>query len=230
MARAQLAAVKDPPARSGERQSLAAAIDRHAAAVEHLAKIHDAAERATAIWSAAVRAEGSAEDALAEAQAGEGAALAASIIAGGELVVSPVEEAEQTAAKAAAHLRRAGEARDLVRQQIPVAEHEVEETKGDVEEAVRAVVRSAGRDHITRLVQEAQVRQAELIERRIALRYLWRHDLAAEPEAIEFLLQGGDLVARFGSAEAQDFDRHAASEPWRAACEALRHDAAAPLP
>jgi hypothetical protein len=234
MAKPRLVAAegKSPPARSAEREALSAAIEQHAEAGRRLVQIREAAERAAAIWSKAARAEEAAADALAEAKENEGRLLAEQLIAGDrELKASPVERAEQALAKAESHLHRTAAARDLVRQQVPVAEQEVKWTANKRDEAARAVIRENGREHISRLLQEAQAMQAELVERRIALRYLWHCNLAPEPEAkaIECLLQDSDLVTPGGSAELEH-DRHPASLPWRNVVAALATDAGALLP
>jgi hypothetical protein len=231
MAKLQLAAVKEPPARSAEREALAVAIAQHAEAAQYLEKVRAAASRAESLGFAAVRARDAAEEALAEAEEGEGAALAASIIAGGELATSPVEEAAEALAKAERAAGRARQARDLVRQQVPIAEQEIKWTADKRDEAVREVVQTAGGDVIARLLQEAKAMQDELVRRRVVLRFLWLRHLASEPEAkaIEHLLQDDALVTPTGSAELE-YAQHAASLAWRDVVAKLSSDADAALP
>jgi hypothetical protein len=139
-------------------------------------------------------------------------------------------EAEERLAKAEAHLRRANEAARLVRAEIPIASREVDAARRDVEEARRKVIQTDGRDCIARLLQEAQDMQNALIERRIALRYLWHFGFVSEPKAIEFLLQGDHLVATYTSPEAQNYAQLPASKLWRDTVAALATDADAALP
>ena len=75
--------------------------------------------------------------------------------------------------------------------------------------------------------------QADLINKRIQLRFLFNKGFVAERDAGElgsFLRNNYSFPACSGQAERGNFDNHPAADPWKAAVDALRADADVPLP
>jgi hypothetical protein len=100
--------------------------------------------------------------------------------------------------------------------------------------AVAAVVRSAAAVHISKLLEETRTVQAELIGRRVLLRFLHRSGFIDGPpqdDIKNFLVHNNDcLPGTIGSVEFSDWARRPALELWRAAAAALHGDADATLP
>jgi hypothetical protein len=89
-----------------------------------------------------------------------------------------------------------------------------------------------------RLLKEAEAMQADLVARRVALRYLLREGLIGDHDretVHRFLvanhLPGAPPITGFlGSVEHQNWNEHPAAEAWRQAREALMRDPDAQLP
>jgi hypothetical protein len=220
MAKAQVRLVaaegETPAARSPARETLAAAIARHAEAAQYLERVRAAAARAQRLAFAADADVEKAAEMLAQAQANEGALLAESILAGDrELKASPVAKAEEVMAKAKSHLRRSREAANLVKLEIPRAEERLQWAQEERDKAIAAVIAEALRGRIKELLAAAQRVQDDLVSRRVALRYFHRNGLIAEPDVEQatrnFLINNHSaLPGTTASTEWHNWDDHLA--------------------
>jgi hypothetical protein len=140
------------------------------------------------------------------------------------------------------------------RAQIAAAENEVavwDETRGECELAVRAKeaamvtakerVEKAARivlsnsENVARLLDGVEEMQTEVINRRVALRYILFNGLngelaEADRARIETLFKTDRLPAGFNSAYNWGWEQHPVHKKWDAAFDALMTDAEAELP
>ncbi len=95
------------------------------------------------------------------------------------------------------------------------------------DEAVREVVRVSV--DAARLINDIEIMQAELVRRRVELRFLHNKGLVADADAkrARSALLDVDLP---GNAEHKDYDRHPDHAAWKNAVDALARDADAVLP
>ena len=99
-----------------------------------------------------------------------------------------------------------------------------------VETAVVAVFKAAP---ITLLLEQADAIQRDLVGRRLVLRHLVFKDLVAAQHlpAVQRFLMDTNLPGGYGSIDyGNDWSKHAATQPWLEARDALQRDATAPLP
>lgn len=114
-----------------------------------------------------------------------------------------------------------------------VVEHEValSRARRRVTAAAENIIKSGSLAH---LFEAAKKVQEDLIARRAVLRFLISADLVSadeKPDLVRFMrLNAEVLPGTVGSTEFSDFDSHPAVDPWRQCLEALKSDAAAPLP
>jgi inosine/xanthosine triphosphate pyrophosphatase family protein len=217
------------PPRTPERAELAAAIERHAAAVEAVRRVGEAREQAAEVVYRASDALRAAEAALKEAQADEDAWLAAKAL--GEDAGISAADAEAAVTRAANDLAVARRTRDALDERVQRGAAEVERAREAVAKCVTAVAKSEA--PAARLLAEARLLQNDLVARRIVLRHLFNSHLVADQEAAElrdFLLFQNHLPAAIGQVEYGNFDSHPAADPWRQALQELRENANAPLP
>jgi hypothetical protein len=221
----------DTSARSSEREHLAAAIVRHNAAVELLVRIKTAISHADESLFATLTALTAAEATAVEAEAGEADFLVSKAL--GET------DAASPATIAAAEIERAKADRDVIRNTLAAlaereksAAAEIEWSKSLLDAAVKAVLRSETSASVTTMMSKAKVLQAELVDLRVRLRYLLHGDSVDEAEAQEVkdFLHEYMLPATYNCKERENYSEHPAADGWRAACEALKVDADAPLP
>lgn len=216
-------------ARTPQREALAAAIERHAAAVEAVRRVEQGREQAAETVYRASDALKAAEAALAEAQADEGGRLAAKAL--GEDAGPIATDAEASVKQASNDLNIARRTRDALDERAQREAAEVGRAKEAVEKCIGEVVRS--KTDVARLLGEARVAQANLVSRRIVLRHLFNNGLVAEQEQGElrnFLLFENNLPVGRGQVEYGNFDSHPAADAWKAALQELRENADAPLP
>jgi hypothetical protein len=108
----------------------------------------------------------------------------------------------------------------------------VKRTKERLDQAVNAVL---GADYL-RLLAEADAMQAELIARRVALRYLYHDVLPGGPRSPEreavasFLMHRDRDLPGIEPGWGTNWSKHPANLTWEAARGALMVDANAPLP
>jgi hypothetical protein len=94
--------------------------------------------------------------------------------------------------------------------------------------AAREVVRNS--DAAAKLMAGLEEMQAEVVSRRVALRFMVFNDLVAEPGTFRAFLENKDLPGGYGAAEWIDWSRHGAHVSWKEAFAKLLQDADAPLP
>jgi hypothetical protein len=171
-----------------------------------------------------------AERALKDAEAGEGARLAAAALGEADGILSAVD-AEAARVTAANDLAIARRTRDGLTERAQREATEVERAREAIDKCVAAVVQTEAT--VAKLLADAKAVQDDLINKRIVLRHLFNKGLVAEQEAAavrSFLQNNYSMPACLGQAERGNFDKHPAADPWKAAIAALASDADAPLP
>ena len=229
MAKPNLKLAGDTPPRSPERVELASAIERHAAALDVVRRVGEAREQAAEVVYHAADALKAAEAALAEAQADEGARLAAAAL--GEAADISAADAEAAVTRAANDLNIARRTRGALDERGQREAAEVDRAEKALGKCVAAVAKSEA--PAARLLAEARLLQNDLVARRIVLRHLFNSDFVAEQEAAElrdFLLFQNQLPAAIGQVEYGNYNDHVAADPWRQALQELRENADAALP
>jgi hypothetical protein len=217
-------------ARSPEREQLAAMIERHVVAVRQLAANEAAQESTeTAISDARVAVEKAAE-AIEAAKANAATHLTA--VAMGTAGAAPlsVSTCRAKAQDAEDALEATLAARAALDEQHKAAESELQYARAALDGRIRDVCRSEVA--AARLLKQAEVLQADLVARRLVLKYLLHSDLVAEPEmqAVTSFLRSNSLPGTYGTVEFTSWDAHPAPEPFRAWCQALTLDADSPVP
>jgi hypothetical protein len=214
MSRPNLKIAGDPPLRSPEREQLAEAIARHDAARERLAAIKTAQERAFDNVLNLKDAAAEATTALEQAKADEPRQLVESFIGGTTAeVASPVRAAAAAVEEANARLAAARQMREALSGEEKAAERELQWAEIKLGDAVREAVKA---DPATaRLVAAFNEAERNYKELQQSLGIIGTDRL---PEAAKFW----NCVHR--SEELPN------AKQWRAALEALRTDANAPLP
>jgi len=220
----------EPPPRSPERVELASAIEHHAAALDAVRRVSHAREQADEVVYRAADALEAAETALKEAQAGEGARLAAAALGEADGIPSAAD-AEADVTRAANDLNIARRTRDALDERAQREAAEVERAQTALGKCIGAVVRSEV--DTTRLLAEARSLQDALISKRVQLRYLFNEQLVDDqdtPPLRTFLLFENTLPTGRSQLEHGNYNAHPAADSYKRACEALRTDADAPLP
>lgn len=230
---------RDNAERSPERQQLADAIAEVTKAERDLHEAQATVERARKIVSDATDQVEKAEAETRKAQQGRARGLAAAASQG----TAPVQDRA---------LRNARADEQDARDQLEAAQSALAEVEGGLTDAkaelerARQGVRAAADDvlraaPIPALLAEAQKVQAELIERRLALRYLLGKELVRKPQTEpvwdflnENLMPGAPAIrgigGGFGSMENRAWDHHPRVQAWANAREALLSDPDADLP
>jgi hypothetical protein len=214
---------------SPEREQLAEAIERHNDARDVVRRVGEAREQADEVVYRVKDAMRAAEAALAEAQAGEDAWLAAKAL--GEDAGISAADAEAAVTRAANDLAVARRTRDALDERAAREAAEVERARDAVAKCVTAVAKSEA--PAARLLAEAKAVQADLIAKRVRLRFLFNSDFIAEQDAAAartFLLFENTLPTGKGQVEHGNFDSHPAANIWKAALQELRENADAALP
>jgi hypothetical protein len=214
---------------SPEREQLAEAIERHNDARDVVRRVGEAREQAAETVYRASDALRAAEAALAEAQADEGARLAAKAL--GEDAGPIATDAEASVKQASNDLNIARRTRDALDERGQREAAEVDRARDAVAKCVTAVAKSEA--PAAKLLAEARSLQNDLVARRIVLRHLFNSHLVADQEAAElrdFLLFQNHLPAAIGQVEYGNYNNHPAADLWRQALEALANDADAALP
>jgi hypothetical protein len=204
--------------RSPERQRLAEAIARHAAAADRLARIQAAAPRAFDAILAAQRGVDAAETAVAEAREAEPKRLAAKLIGDPE-EGGPTLGAVIAAASAASEvLANARAARDALSEQEGAAERDLDDARRGLDHAIAAIV-------------AASPAIAGLLAQNVAARRRVQ-ELGAILTTIGLLRLPQTISARNWDA-IRDLDiaeYRAAVAPWQATLASLETDPDTPLP
>lgn len=225
----QLRTVATPPRRTPEREQLAEAIARHAAAEQRVARIAAAQEHASGATLEARVAVRKAQDARAETN--EASFLAAVALGEADPANSPVKAAVVAIDDAEATLNLARRTSAALGEEEKAAASDLQRAKSRLDDAVADVMKAAV--SVADLLKEAEAAQADLINRRIVLRHLHRTGCISAPleqDVRSFLFDIFVLPATIGQAEFKNFDNHPAEDSWRAAQSALLRNADAPLP
>lgn len=142
MGKVQALRAHEPPPRSPERQKLAAAIERHAAAERQIAALRDARERAFDRFRELNAAAEKAREALEQAIADEGRHLAAELMGEADDAPLTVRDATLALDSATAALDRLRRTREALEEQEKEAAKELEFAALPLRERVRDVVRA----------------------------------------------------------------------------------------
>ena len=178
----------------------------------------------------ALRAFERAETALEEANANEGHHLAAVALGEATADGNPVMIATAAVEKANAHLDTTRKTRAAIEEQLKVVENELQYAKGELDAAVRTVMRDEGSAIIDSILVEATALQEQLGAKRATLSFLKSACFSSHErelaKPIEDFLAAPTYPWEFNGRK----NEHPALERWHAAREALRQDASAPLP
>ena len=213
--------VRDP-----SREALAAAIADETTARKNLEDARSAASKAEEqVWSASARLMALREEA---ALASPGGAIISSLAAGNTDVAELDRPQASTRAKietAEQELAAWRRARDAAEQEIAPREEALDWAQRHVRDAVSEVMRTADIDV---LLEAAEQTQARLLAERCSLMEICEALPIFSPErkAVESFLGRPFLLHENGD----EWKEHAAVAPWRAAFDALHHDAETPLP
>jgi hypothetical protein len=220
----------DEPAQlTANRAALKAAIAAAAAAAAAEDRAKTGVVRARDLLRMVERNLKSASAAVAAVQAEQSARMLEAISAG-----SPPPPYNPAVQNARIQERAAGDEIKAAEAVLDVAEAAVAEPEQAAKKARERVLAAAAVVLATpalRLLEEAKAVQADLIKRRVALRYLVRN-LDVTPaihEVREFLRYNTDLPG-FGSVEFEDWNKHQANAPWKDAHDALTRISDTPLP
>jgi hypothetical protein len=232
-----MADMKPLPDRDPARATLAAAIAMHADARHDLKVAEEAAGLAASRYYDAQ----SKLEALRKAPDAPSGSLAdsfiASVSAGNPCNVAVLERAsvearaKMTAAENDVNVwKQTHEECDLA---VRAKRAAVAPAKERVKRAARIVLANSGT--ITRLMDGLEAMQAEIINRRVALRYILFSGLngelaEADRARIEDLFKTDRLPAGFNSAYNSGWEQHQVHQKWDAALDALMTDAEAALP
>jgi hypothetical protein len=232
MAATQLRTVSQTLPRTPEREALANKIAEHAKAALQPARLKAAIEHTNDLLygdEGAIRAAEKAKAALEEAEANEGHHLAAVALGEATTDGDPVMIATAAVKNATAHVDSTRKIRAALEEQLKVAESELQSTKSELDAAIGTVLRDEASGTVDKILIEAAALQEQLGAKRAELSFL-------QNECFEWNAEQRLRIREFLAAPAYpwEFNRktreHPALEPWRQACEALRHDADAPLP
>jgi hypothetical protein len=222
-----------PPRRTEARETLAGAIIEHAKAARQPTRLKAAIENTNDLLygdDGALRAAEKANAALAEAKANESHHLAAVALGEATADGDPVIIATAAVEKANAHLDSARKTRAAIEEQLKVAESELQFAKGELDVAVRTVMRDEAGSTIDRILIEAAALQAELGAKRATLSFLKSFCFSLHERELAKPIE--DFLA--APAYPWEFNRktseHPALETWRQTRQALATDADAPLP
>ena len=193
--------------RTAEREQLAKAIKHHAAALDAVRRVSQAREQADEVVYRARDILDAAEAKLKEAQANEGAYLAA--VALGEDAGVSAADAEAAVMRATNDLAIARRTRDALDERAQREASEGERAKDDIDKCISAVVQTEA--NVARLLAEAKAMQDDLVAKRVALRFLFNNDLVAEPEVRDFMLFQHTLPVGRGQLERGNYNAHPAS-------------------
>jgi len=222
----------DTPPRSPERSKLAAAVDRHQAAIATLARIEAAIDHASETSYTVMETAAVAEAAIEAAKANADDHLVS-------IALGEVDGATSPLATTTAELERARNDLAVSRSTTTALEArqtavtaEIEWSRVVLDDAIRDVLKAETSASVTAMMSKAKQLQAELVYLRVVLRHLLHDNGITEPLAQEVgsFLHDYNLPATFNCTELKDYSRHPAANQWRAARDALKVDADAALP
>jgi hypothetical protein len=230
----------EAPVRSPEREALATAIARRAAAVDRLDRAERALARAGEMGREAYSDEQRAETALVDARAGEDRWLADALLADGEPGTSPIRTAEAALAKAREQREAAGNASTALRQQVERDRVAVDYARQDVRRAAAQVLGASPATEAA--IERLERAEAELVEAGDQMLWLCRVgaiDIERAPDG-GWRADATDMRHRARSAarrlEAPPIAWHelirqaAGTAEWEAVLVALTDDADTPCP
>ena len=197
------------PQHSPEREALALAIARHAAAQDRLTKVIAAAELHR-VWPAQEAVE-QAEQELTQARKREPQQLVSQLLGDQGAAEPTVEQCEKALAEARGVLERAIRMRDALDGQQSAAEAAEDNAHRSVREAISRVV------------------QAEGAASAVLAQYLKSRRLSAQLHEVLTFLSSRNCVPPYWDSVRQ-LPPTQADAPWREALAALEVDADAPLP
>ncbi len=224
------------PAKTADRASLRAAQSALAAASDNLAAARKAAEAARENkWSAQAALQDIQDNATAAADDSSLAGKFLSLIQsgdGGDVAtlqrsIADTKALEDAARRDIAVWTRTSKACE---QAAKLAESALATAQNRVANAAAALIRNSGAAE--RLMEGLEAMQAEVIRRRVALRFLVFKDLVAEAHIArtQAILSNTALPGGLGSVERIDWNSHAEHVAWKEALEALTRDPDALLP
>lgn len=232
-----LRALKTPRTLSPAREALAAAIGYHAERQSEIAAANKALDAAIAAW----RTARDARDAAARVLEGARDAATTFLIAkaNGTAGTAPVSihEARASLERAESDLVAAGEVKEALEDKATDLQRYADVRDDKVASAAAAAMRDE--PAVLALVADVLRLQSELVEKGAALMFLVGNgavhlDNVPTPRGSEFS-PARKAVARLDQMprawpEMANYQNMPSIVPWRAALEALRHDAAAELP
>jgi predicted nucleic acid-binding Zn-ribbon protein len=222
-----------PPRRTEARETLDEAIERHAAAQRQLTRLKTALDRAEAALygeGGAMHAAERAEAALKEAKANESHHLAAVALGDATEDANPTKAAERAVAEAQSRLDTTSRTKGALKEQLKAAESELPYVKDALDKAVRAVFKSEAAAIVDTTLREAAALQEQLGAKRIVLRFFERSCFSSHERELAKPIEDFLAAPTYPWEFNRKRDEHPALEPWRAAHEALRQNADAPLP
>ncbi|MGO9234772.1 MAG: hypothetical protein ACLP4V_12090 [Methylocella sp.] len=231
MAVTKLKIVRKPPARSEEREALAAALKDLKAAERKAHQARDAQERAEALVTTGEAKLNAARVGVEKAKDFEAAnltrAAASSVKPRAGSKIRDARNAEIDAADALAAARAA------LTQCETALRHAEQELKAEQEFVAALAGDVITAEAASRVLREAQKLQEALVNKRVELRALLHAGLFVDPDekkAADYLLMFRGFPATYFCTESVDWDKHALAAAWQQAREALMTNPDAPLP
>lgn len=217
---------------------LAAALERHTAAVEQRGRVAAALRRAVDMLVDAFTAGQRAEAALASARNEEGAWLATAILENREAGASPIKAAEAGLASVVEQRAAAARAEETLQAHAVEAESAVDWAQRRVREAAVAVL--AASPQVTAVLERIEHLQRELMDAVDHLLWLLHHQVMTRKDGIGYDPNVDDLPTRCRRV-AERLERppigwrdlisaKRGTADWQAAPAALEANADAPLP
>ncbi len=229
--------LKSQPALDPNRKALAAAIALHAGARRDLRVADDAASLAAQkCWAAQARLD-ELNKAPHSPMGARADAFIASVDAGNPCSAAVLERSSVDARAKMTAAENEFAVWNETRQECDLAAREKEAAvapaKERVEKAARMVI--ANSETVTRLMEGVEELQAEVINRRLALRFILFNCLNgelsdADKDRIESLFRQDRLPAGFHSAYNAGWETHSVHRTWQAAFDELQSNSDAALP